>query len=79
MPRAGGTAQGTAYGPSGRLEGTAGHRSKVVPGLHDGPVAGLYFLFKKISMLPFLPSHLGWMDEPTDLHFFKKLTDYIFY
>jgi len=32
VPRAGGMAQGTARGPSGRPEGTAGHRAKVVPG-----------------------------------------------
>jgi len=32
VPRAGGMAQGTARGPSGQLEGTAGHRFKVVPG-----------------------------------------------
>ena len=31
VPRAGGTAQGTARGLSGWPEGTAGHRTKVVP------------------------------------------------
>ena len=71
VPRAGGTAQGTA-------RGTSGHQDKVVPGPQDGPVAGLYFFL--ISMLYFLPGHLEWMDGPTGLHFlFLELIGYIFY
>ena len=61
-----GMAQGTARGPSGRPEGTAGHRTKVVP---DQYQAYLFFLFK-ISRLHFLTGQLGWMDEPTDYIFY---------
>jgi len=75
VPRAGGMAQGTARGPSGQPEGTAGQRAKAVPGRR--PI----FSFFRISRLYFLTGHSGWMNRSTDLYFlfFIELKNYIFY